>query len=98
MISFSTCTILLIRLSTIPAIYFNELSNYPPPLFIKRFRIPSNVIHRLSSILTAAFISLALTFIHRNASASKYFGSAAVASISIALGSVYVSNFFGVYI
>lgn len=49
-------------------------------------------------ILTAAFASLSLTFLNRKTSAVKYFVSAAVASISVALSAVYVCNFFGVYI
>lgn len=49
-------------------------------------------------LVIIAFISLALAFINKNGSAVKYFSSAVVASGSIALGSVYLCNFFGVYI
>ncbi|QWU86971.1 hypothetical protein CA3LBN_001189 [Candidozyma haemuli] len=48
-------------------------------------------------LVLLAFVSLALAFLNRS-SPAKYFSSAAVASVSIGLGSIYVANFFGVYI
>lgn len=51
-----------------------------------------------SSLLTPGFVSLSATFIHRKSGAVKYFSSAFVASVMVALLAVYACNFFGVYI
>lgn len=48
-------------------------------------------------LVLLSFVSLSLAFLNRS-SPVKYFSSAAVASLSIGLGSIYVANFFGVYI
>ncbi|OBA19295.1 hypothetical protein METBIDRAFT_33484 [Metschnikowia bicuspidata var. bicuspidata NRRL YB-4993] len=45
-----------------------------------------------------SFASVALTLINRKANFATYLTSASVASVSIALTSIYACNFFGVYI
>lgn len=45
-----------------------------------------------------SFVSVSLTLLNRKGSFLTYLVSAIVASISIALTSIYACNFFGVYI
>lgn len=52
----------------------------------------------VSSLLTSAFVSLAVTLLNRKAGFVAYLAGAGVASIAVALSAVYVCNFFGVYI